>query len=142
MLQWTCSDLSTSRISMVDTIFCIRLSNKISKSLCFLCKTLRAMASLSTITQPSLVHIPGESVFHHVPNTCSFPWKPTTITKRMMMICSPARNSGETSAETEIDGESSTAVDEAPKESPSLISALNVERALRGLRNPSISFSF
>ncbi|VVB16900.1 unnamed protein product [Arabis nemorensis] len=91
------------------------------------------MASLSTmITQPSLVHIPGESVLHHVPSTSSFPWKPTTITKRMM-ICSPARNSGEKSAEAETDGGSSTAVDEAPTDSPSLISALNVERALRGL---------
>ncbi|KAL1204258.1 NAD(P)H-quinone oxidoreductase subunit U [Cardamine amara subsp. amara] len=91
------------------------------------------MASLSTtITQPSLVHIPGESVLHHVPSTCSFPWKSVTTTKRI--ICSPARNSGEVSAEAETNnGGSSTAVDEAPKENPSLISALNVERALRGL---------
>ncbi|XP_006288530.2 NAD(P)H-quinone oxidoreductase subunit U, chloroplastic [Capsella rubella] len=91
------------------------------------------MASLSTITQPSLVHIPGESVLHHVPSTCSFPLKPTLTTKRI--ICSPARNSSEASAETETetDGGTSTAVDEAPKVSPSLISALNVERALRGL---------
>uniref|UniRef100_A0A1J3FBV8 NAD(P)H-quinone oxidoreductase subunit U, chloroplastic n=1 Tax=Noccaea caerulescens TaxID=107243 RepID=A0A1J3FBV8_NOCCA len=88
------------------------------------------MSSLSTITQPSLVHIPGESVLYHVPSTYSFPLKPTT-TKRI--ICSPARNSGETSTEAETDSGSSTAVDEAPKESPSLISALNVDRALRGL---------
>ncbi|KAJ4883606.1 hypothetical protein Rs2_33699 [Raphanus sativus] len=93
------------------------------------------MASLSPMTQPSLVHIPGESVPHHhvlVPSTCSFPRKPTT-TKRI--ICSPARSSGETSTDGETDGggSSTTAVDEAPKESPSLISALNVERALRGL---------
>ncbi|KAH0860279.1 hypothetical protein HID58_088540 [Brassica napus] len=88
------------------------------------------MASLSPMTQLSLVHIPGESIPHHVPSTCSFPRK-LTITKRI--ICSPARSSGETSTEGETDGGSSTAVDEAPKETPSLISALNVERALRGL---------
>ncbi|KAJ0266529.1 NAD(P)H-quinone oxidoreductase subunit U [Hirschfeldia incana] len=91
------------------------------------------MASLAPLTQPSLVHIPGESVphHHHAPSTCSFPRK-LTLTKRT--ICSPARSSGETSTEGgDTDGGSSTAVDEAPKESPSLISALNVERALRGL---------
>ncbi|CAN8244262.1 unnamed protein product [Cochlearia groenlandica] len=89
------------------------------------------MSSLSTITKPSLLYIPGDSIFHHVPSACSFPCKPKN-TKRS--ICSPARNSGESSTEAETnDGGSSTAVDEAPKETPSLISSLNVERALRGL---------
>ncbi|CAN7067597.1 unnamed protein product [Brassica rapa subsp. trilocularis] len=96
----------------------------------FLSEHFSAMASLSPMTQPSLVHIPGESIPHHVPSTCSFPRK-LTITKRI--ICSPARSSGETSTDGETNGGSSTAVDEAPKETPSLISALNVERALRGL---------
>lgn len=105
----------------------------------FLSEHFSAMASLSPMTQPSLVHIPGESIPHHVPSTCSFPRK-LTITKRI--ICSPARSSGETSTEGETDGGSSTAVDEAPKETPSLISALNVERALRGLRNLSLCFFF
>lgn len=89
------------------------------------------MAALSTIPPPSSVQISGKNLFRQMPNTCSFPWKKQITTKRTMV--SPARNSGEVSAETAADVGSETAVDETPREPTSLISALNVERALRGL---------
>lgn len=62
-------------------------------------------------------------------NSFTFATKP-----RRFHIRSSSEASADTTATSEAEAEAESPI-EAPKEPPSLISALNVERALRGIRN-------
>lgn len=109
-------------------------------------KTTMAAAAVPSTTTTT-VHIRRSNFPSPTAKTTAISFNPiTSLPKPLKFII---RNSNELSAETattetttELEAESSL---EASDESPSLISALNVERALRGIRNvikPNLSAYF
>lgn len=95
------------------------------------------MAAAVSSTTATAVHISRSNFLSPTPKTAAISFNPITSLPKPLKFC--IRNSNDSSAETaatetatEPEQESSI---EAPDGAPSLISALNVERALRGIRN-------
>ncbi|XP_004501434.1 NAD(P)H-quinone oxidoreductase subunit U, chloroplastic [Cicer arietinum] len=85
--------------------------------------------ALSSTTTTRTVYIPSNKILHTQPPKLGFSSTVVFSVKLQRRLC--IRNSSENSTgETEVESESSI---EVPKESSSLISTLNVERALRGI---------